>query len=210
MDMVLVKEPHIKLDMLKQPIKPYYDTEDKCIKCDGTTLGADNGVGVAAIMELMTGKYEHGPLEGLLTVCEEGDIRYCMDNLPKGILKAKHLFNLDNDIPDRMYVASNGTTQISFEKKLKYLPINKGTKTYCVSISGLDGGHSALMAHNPLNNAIAFLAEALYAFTQEHNKIRLISIDGGLAMNAIAHKADFIVQIDPKDSIELKKHIEHA
>lgn len=210
MDMVLVKEPNVKLDMLKQPIKAYYDTTDKCIKCDGTTLGADNGIGVAAIMAIMTGKHQHGPLEALLTVCEEGDIQYCMGNLPQGVLKAKHLINLDNDIPDKMYVASNGTMAVTFEKKLTYLPVSKGTKTYHVEVSGLDGGHSALMVHNPLNNAIAFLAEALYSFTQEHNKLRLINIDGGLAMNAIAHKADFIVQIDPKDANELKNHVQHA
>lgn len=210
MDMVLVKNPNVKIDFLKEAIKPYYDSTDDCIKCDGTTLGADNGVGVAAIMEIMTGHYEHGPLEALLTVCEEGDIQFCMKSLPERLLKAKHLFNLDNDIPDKMYVASNGTMQVTCEKKLKYLPVNKGTKTYHVQVSGLDGGHSALMVHNPLNNAIQFLCEALYSFSQEHNKIRFISLDGGLAMNAIAHKADAIVQIDPKDANELKKHIQHA
>lgn len=210
MDMVLVKEPYVKIDLLKEPIKPYYDSKDKCIKCDGTTLGSDDGVGVACIMELMTGKYPHGPIEALITVCEEGDVGYCMNSLPQNVLKAKHMINLDIDLPDRMYVASIGTMEVSFERKLKYLPIPKKTKTYHVSVSGLDGGHSGLMIHNPINNAIAFLSEALYSFAQEHNKIRLVSMDGGLLMNSIATKADFVVQIDPKDADELKRHVQHA
>lgn len=211
MDMVLVKEPKVKIDFLKEPIKPYYDSKDKCIKCDGTTLGADNGVGVAVIMEIMTNsKYQHGPLEALLTVCEESDIGYCMESLPKGVLKAKHLFNLDNDIPDKMYIASNGTMKVTFEKKLEYLPINNNTSTYQVLATGFDGGHSALMVHNPLNNAIAFLCEGLYSFCQEHNKIRLFSINGGMAMNAIADEAEAIIQIDPKDVSELKNHLQKA
>ncbi len=211
MDMVLTKTADVKIDLTKQPIKPYYDTTDGYIKCDGTTLGADDGIGVAAIMEIMTSnKYQHGPLEALLTVTEEIDIQYCMNSIPKRFFKAKHLLNLDIESPEKMYTSSNGADRVTFEKPLHLKPIHKGTKTYLVQVTHLDGGHSALAAHNPLNNAITFLCEAVYTFTQDHSKLSLVSLEGGNAFNAIPRKADMIIQADPKDLPELKKHLNHA
>ncbi|MCQ2957180.1 MAG: peptidase dimerization domain-containing protein [Mycoplasmoidaceae bacterium] len=211
MDMVLTKTADVKDDLSITPIKPFYDTKDGYIKCDGTTLGADDGIGVAAIMEIMTtNKYQHGPLEILLSVTEEVDIQYCMNSIPKNYFKAKHLLNLDIDCPEKMYTSSNGANRVTCEKPLKLKPVHKGTKTYLVQVSHLDGGHSALAVHNPLNNAITFLCEALYSFSQDHSKISLISIDGGNAFNAIPRKAEIIIQADPKDIPELKKHLNHA
>lgn len=211
MDMVCVHKPELKIDMAKEAIKPYFDSKDGCIKCDGTTLGADNGIGVATIMEIMTSnKYQHGPLEALLTVCEETDITYCMNSIPDRIFKAKHLLNLDNDIPDKMYVSSNGAMKVCCEKRLEFKPVDKGTKTYSVQIYHLEGGHSALMIHNPGSNAIKLLCEALYSFTQDHARIRFVSFDAGTAMNSIPARAEMHIQMNPKDLPELKKHIQHA
>lgn len=211
MDMVLTKTADVKIDLTKQPIKPYYDTNDGYIKCDGTTLGADNGIGVAAIMEIMTSnKYQHGPLETLLTVTEEVDVQYCMSSIPKKFFKAKHLLNLDIESPEKMYTSSNGADRVTFERPLHFKPVHKGTKTYLVQVSHLDGGHSALAVHNPLNNAVTFLCEAVYTFTQDHSKLSLVSLNGGNAFNAIPRKADMIIQADPKDLPELKKHLNHA
>lgn len=211
MDMVLTKRADVRMNMDKDPIKPFYDTTDGYIKCDGTTLGADDGIGVAAIMELMTSsKYQHGPLEVLLTVTEEADMGYCFDSIPKKQFKAKYLINLDNDVPEKMYTSSNGAFKITCEKEIKMLPVHKGTKTYVVELSRFDGGHSALVVHNPINNAICLLCEALYTFTQDHSKISLISLDGGNAMNAIPRLATAVIQMDPKDLPELKKHINHT
>ncbi|MCQ3915408.1 MAG: hypothetical protein MJ195_01335 [Mycoplasmoidaceae bacterium] len=211
MDMVLTKTADVKIDLNTTPIKPFYDTTDGYIKCDGTTLGADDGVGVAAIMEIMTSnKYQHGPLEVFLSVTEEVDIVYCMSSVPKRYFKAKHLLNLDIESPERMYTSSNGAHKVYCDRPLKLKPVHKGTKTYLVQVSHLDGGHSALAVHNPLNNAITFLCDAVYSFTQEHSKVSLVSLEGGNAVNAIPRKADMIVQADPKDLPELKKHLRHA
>lgn len=211
MDMVLTKTSEVKDDLTTTPIKPFYDTTDGYIKCNGTTLGADDGIGVAAIMEIMTSdKYQHGPLEVLLSVTEEVDIQYCMNSIPKRYFKAKHLINLDIDSPEKMYTSSNGADRVTCERPLKMKPVHKGTKTYLVQVSHLDGGHSALTIHNPLNNAISFLCEAIYTFTQDHSKVSLVSLDGGNAFNAIPRKADMIIQADPKDLPELKKHLRHA
>ncbi|MBQ0045300.1 MAG: M20/M25/M40 family metallo-hydrolase [Mycoplasma sp.] len=211
MDMVLTKRADVKIDLNTTPIKPFYDTTDGYIKCDGTTLGADNGIGVAAIMEIMTSnKYNHGPLEALLSVTEEIDIQYCMNSIPKKSFKAKHLLNLDIESPEKMYTSSNGANRVVCERPLVYKPVHKGTKTYLVQISHLDGGHSALAVHNPLSNAITLLCEAMYSFTQDHSKVSLVSIDGGNAFNAIPRKADMVIQADPKDLPELKKHLRHA
>lgn len=211
MDMVLTKTADVKADLTVTPIKPYYDTTDGYIKCDGTTLGADDGIGVAAIMEIMTSnKYQHGPLEALLTVTEEIDIQYCMNSIPKKYFKAKHLLNMDIESPERMYTSSNGADRVVCERPLKMKPVRKNTKTYLVEFTHLDGGHSALTVHNPLNNAITLLCEGMYSFTQEHSKVSLISIDGGNAFNAIPRRAQMVVQADPKDIPELKKHLKHT
>ncbi len=211
MDMVLTKTADVKVDLNVTPVKPFYDTTDGYIKCDGTTLGADDGIGVAAIMEIMTSnRYQHGPLEVLLSVTEEVDIQHCMNSIPKKYFKAKHLLNLDIDCPEKMYTSSNGGNRVVCEKPLKLMPVHKGTKTYLVQVSHLDGGHSALAVHNPLNNAITFLCQALYSFSQDHSKVSLVSIEGGNAFNAIPRRADITIQADPKDIPELKKHLKHA
>lgn len=211
MDMVLTKTADVKIDLNTTPIKPFYDTTDGYIKCDGTTLGADDGIGVAAIMEIMTtNKYPHGPLEALLSVTEEVDIQHCMNSIPKKSFKAKHLLNLDIDCPEKMYTSSNGANRVIFERPLKYKPVHKGTKTYLVQMSHLDGGHSALAVHLPISNAISLLCDAMYSFTQDHSKVSLVSIDGGNAFNAIPRKVDMIVQADPKDINELRKHLRKA
>lgn len=211
MDMVLTKTADVKIDLEKEPIKPFYDTNDGYIKCDGTTLGADNGIGVAAIMELMTtDKYQHGPLEVLLSVTEETDVGHCMNEIPKNFYKAKHLLNLDIEAPERMYCSCNGGYRITCDKVLHPKPVAKGSKTYEIHVSHFDGGHSALVIHNPLNNAITWLCESLYTFCKEHSQISLISINGGNAANAIPRKVDVVVQVNPKDVPELKKHIHHS
>ncbi len=211
MDMVLTKRADVKIDLNTTPIKPFYDTTDGYIKCDGTTLGADDGIGVAAIMEIMTSnKYQHGPLEALLTVTEEVDVDYCMRSIPKKSFKAKHLINLDIESPEKMYTSCNGAYRVFCDRPLNLKPIKKDTKTYTITISHLDGGHSALVVHNPLNNAIKLLCESLYSFTQDHGKLSLISLNGGNAMNAIPRKVDAVIQINPKDVPELKKHLNHS
>lgn len=211
LDMVLTKTADLHVDLNTTPVKPFLDTTDGYIKCDRTTLGADNGIAIAIMMEILTNdKYPHGPLECLFTVTEEVDIEYCMRSIPKNSFKAKHLLNLDIETPERMYTSCNGGCRITCERTLNFKPVRKGTKTYTVEISHLDGGHSGTIVHNPLNNAIRLLCWSLYSFTQDHSKMSLVDINGGNAMNVIPRLATATIQMDPKDVPELKKHLKHA
>ena len=204
-DMVLAQDDGLGMDLNKNPITPYYDTVHKWLKAEGTTLGADNGIGVAMIMEVMTNhKILHGPLEAVLTTGEETDPSICMNSIPSGIFKSKYIINLDCDKESDIYIGSGAFRSLFIKRKIKYIPIKKGTKTYNIQFRNFTGGHSGLEIHNNHINAVQFLTESLLNFNKPYN---LVELRSGTAANSIPKFITCDIQMEPKYLKPLQEHL---
>jgi len=205
LDMVQVKDDGVVIDFDKDPIRAYYDTEKGWLKAEGTTLGADNGVAIGMFMEVLTNpKIEHGPLEALFTVGEEANTEPCMKSIPDGLLNATYYINLDSDHDNTIFYASAGAGKLSYKFPLIYSKPSQDVSTYEIDFQKFSGGHSALIVHNPHMNAITFACKALFTFADEVSPIRLVSIDGGAAINSIPTWCKVVVQV--KNGYENKLH----
>jgi len=150
-DMVPQKNTDKKFDFEKDPIETWIDKG--WVKAKGTTLGADNGIGVAAAMAAMTDpKLAHGPLEALLTVDEESGMTGAR-NLKKGILKGEILLNLDSEDEGELYVGCAGGVDVGATRNYRQEKTPEGMTAYKLSLKGLRGGHSGLDIHLGKANA---------------------------------------------------------
>jgi dipeptidase D len=191
-DMVCEKNSNVKHNFENDPIKTVVDGE--WLRAEGTTLGADNGIGVAAALAVITSEeVEHGPVECLFTVDEETGLTGA-NALQKGFMTGKILLNLDSEDEGEIFIGCAGgkNTTITFNYKAE-----KSSKTdsyFKISVSGLNGGHSGGDIHLGLGNANKILARFLY---QLHNKYEftLAEIDGGNLHNAIAREAYAIIGV---------------
>lgn len=192
LDMVPQKNSDIVHDFEKDPIEAYVDGD--WVKAKGTTLGSDNGIGVAAILAILeSDSLQHGLLEGLFTVDEETGMTGAF-NLQPGLIDGKILLNLDSEDEGELYIGCAGgmntTGIITFTEE----PVPSGVKAFKLSLTGLKGGHSGLDIHlgrgnsNKLMNR--FLSDAGKRF-----KLRLASIDGGSLRNAIPRESFAIVTV---------------
>lgn len=195
MDMVCEKNSDVKHDFMKDPIETYVDGE--WVKARGTTLGADNGIGVAAALAAMVDtSLEHGPLEALFTINEEIGLEGAQ-NLGKDMITGKMLINLDSEDDGEIFVGCAGgidTTAIfTYDRSLS--PEN--FKYYRVSVSGLLGGHSGGDIHLGRANANKVVARFIWECSQKWN-IELSYFDGGNLRNAIPREAFavFGIQVD--------------
>ncbi len=194
LDMVPQKNSDTKHDFEKDPIQPYIDGE--WVKARGTTLGADNGMGVAAAMAILQSKdLEHGPVEVLLTIDEEAGMTGA-NNLKPGLLDGDILINLDSEDEGELYVGCAGGINANVFYSYSEIPVNGDVKAFTLKISGLKGGHSGLDINLGRGNAnklmIRFLKHAVKEFG-----LRLASIDGGGMRNAIPREA-FAVVVVPR------------
>ena len=204
-DMVQVKEDNLDIDMSKTPIKPYYDTEKKWIKADGTSLGADNGIAIAIMMEVLTNpNVVHGPIECLFTIGEEVDSTICMKSIPKGCFKSKQIINLDSDDDTTIFVGSGSCATINIEHNYKEnVPTNDG-ENWQIKFANFTGGHSGSNIHLPHINPIILAAVVLYEFAK-HNNLNIISWEGGFVDNAIPTYSNIKIKIPNNTIDELKK-----
>lgn len=185
LDMVQEKNADVAHDFSADPIRPVRDGD--WLMADGTTLGADNGIGVAAMLALIEAEgIAHGPLELLFTVDEETGLtgaRALSDDLLEGRL----LINLDSEEEGTVTIGCAGGGDSTL-----YLPITAtraaGGKSLAVSVDGLKGGHSGVDIHLQRGNAIRVLARALLAAVDAAD-VRLVSLVGGNARNAIPREA---------------------
>ena len=181
MDMVCEKVAGIDFDFEKDPIQTYIDGE--WLKAKGTTLGADDGIGVAMQMAILADdSIEHGPLECLFTVCEEEGLNGAM-GLEAGFMKANYLINLDSEDEGLIFVSCAGgaNTKASFKVTLEDAPTNQFF--FKINISGLTGGHSGDDIEKKRANANKLLVRLLEAF-KKYN-IRIADIQSGGLHNAI-------------------------
>ena len=200
MDMVPQKNSGKVFDFEKDPIQAYIEDNGEWVTADGTTLGADNGIGVATAMAILADKNAvHPPLEAFFTVDEETGM-YGANDLKGGWLKGKYLLNLDSETEGELYVGCAGG--IDGEATFKYQPVDteEGDIALRVEIKGCKGGHSGCDIHLQRANAIKllfrFLKDAVANF-----EARLACVEGGNMRNAIPREAAAVITI-PEESYQ--------
>nr|WP_314418784.1 beta-Ala-His dipeptidase [uncultured Erwinia sp.] len=186
LDMVPQKNNDTVHDFTKDPIQPWVDGE--WVKARGTTLGADNGIGMAsALAVLADDSVEHGPLEVLLTMTEETGMAGAF-GLQAGWLQADILINTDSEEEGEIYMGCAGGIDFTSTLSLTREALPAGYQTLKLTLKGLKGGHSGCDIHVGLGNANKLLSRFLFAHAAELD-LRLIDFTGGTLRNAIPREA---------------------
>lgn len=193
MDMVCEKNKDKKFDFDKDPIQTYVDGE--WLTADGTTLGADDGIGMAASLAVLASdKLKYGNIECLFTVDEETGLTGAF-GLKPGFLKSEILLNLDSEDDGQIFIGCAGgrdtTAKLSFTKEL----VPDYTVPYKIVVTGLKGGHSGDDINKGLGNANKILNRVLYIAHQTYG-VRLHDFNGGNLRNAIAREAEATLLIN--------------
>lgn len=202
MDMVCEKTPESDHDFSKHPIPVLHDGD--WLKADKTTLGADNGIGIALSLALAKDKtIAHPRLELLFTVEEETGLRGA-ESLQPGFIEGKVLLNIDSEDEGVFTVGSAGGRILQIDCPVAAEPVPE-TGSFCVlRTSGLRGGHSGVDIHKRRGNANKILTDALTALNRSFG-IRLASMKGGTLTNAIPRDAEAVVRCDRARFAELQK-----
>ena len=192
MDMVAEKNSNVEHDFIKDSIKTYIDGE--WVRAHGTTLGADNGIGMAAALAVMIDEeIKHGPIEALFTVNEEIGLEGA-ENLGKDMITGKILINLDSEDDGEIFIGCAGgidTTAI-FDYKRSFSP--KNFTYFKVSVSGLLGGHSGGDIHLGRANANKVISRFIWECSNKWD-IEVSSFTGGNLRNAIPREAEAVFGI---------------
>ena len=201
MDMVPQKSNDSNHNFETGPIQTYVDGE--WVKAKGTTLGADNGIGVAAIMAVMEDKtLVHGPVEGLITADEETGM-FGANDLPEGELNGDILLNLDSETWGKFVIGSAGGVDITATLEYKEVETDKEDATVKVVIKGLKGGHSGLEINEGRGNANKLMARFVHEAIAEYGA-RLATWHGGNMRNAIPFECETVLTL-PKENVEALK-----
>ncbi|MBR3784160.1 MAG: aminoacyl-histidine dipeptidase [Bacteroidales bacterium] len=201
MDMVCEKNSTKQFNFMKDAIQPVLDGE--WLTADGTTLGADDGIGVAAILAILEDpKLQHPALEALITVDEETGLTGA-NGLSKSWLKSEVLLNFDDEDEGEYCIGCAGGIDTVAEMDYKLVAAPKGCKAFIVKVSGLVGGHSGDDINRGRANANKLLNRILWEGTYRHD-MRLATIDGGNLRNAIAREAEALVCV-PEDKVRAFK-----
>ncbi len=193
-DMVCEKNEETQHDFTRDPIKVRRDGD--LIRATGTTLGADNGMGVGAALAVLASKdIAHGPLEVLITIDEETGLTGA-NGLQAGRLRARYLLNLDSEEEGFLTIGCAGGVDTIATRKLTREPAPAGSRAFRLKVSGLKGGHSGIDINAGRGNAIRLLAQVLGDLRQQF-PIALASAKGGNKRNAIPREASAILFLDP-------------
>ena len=196
LDMVPQKNKGTQHDFEKDGINMLIDGD--WVTADGTTLGADNGIGVAAIMGLLASdNIPHPPLEALFTIDEETGMTGAQ-HLQEGILEAEIMLNLDTEEDDEIDIGCAGGIDITAKGKYNEIDTDKNGKAYHIKVKGLTGGHSGMDIHLYRGNANKILNRLLYKAAEKGLKVA--EIHGGGLRNAIPREAEAIVVL-PADKV---------
>jgi len=204
MDMVCEKNSEVKHDFSKDPIKIKINKD--ILTADGTTLGADNGIGVATSLAILEDKTLNlGPIEALFTIDEETGLTgaFALEN---DMLTGKKMLNLDSEDFGVITVgcAGGGDTQVKLEIKKINKPEN--FENQLIKIFGLRGGHSGVDIHEQRGNAIKILARVIWNISNKY-QIFLSDIKGGDKHNAIPRESNAIITINKKDKEKIIKEL---
>lgn len=200
-DMVCEKNNDVKHDFLTDPIETEIDGE--WLKAKGTTLGADNGIGVATQLAILADNtIEHGPLECLFTVDEETGLTGAFA-LQEGFMNADILLNLDSEDEGELFIGCAGGIDSVAEFTYKEVEVPAGYFFGKVLVKGLKGGHSGADIHLGLGNANKILNRFLSQAFKKYD-MYLCEINGGNLRNAIAREAYAIIAIPDADKHALR------
>lgn len=201
MDMVCDKLVDVDFDFEKDAIQTYVDGE--WLKARGTTLGADDGIGVAIELAILEADdIEHGPLECVFTRDEETQLTGA-NGMEAGFMTGDYLINLDSEDEGQVFVSCAGgkTTTATFTFSREDAP--EGSFFIKGSVKGLKGGHSGDDIEKKRANAIKILARFLYLETKKYD-IRLAAFDSGRMHNAIPRDGSFVIAVPGKDKEKVK------
>lgn len=203
MDMVPQKEKTSTHNFETDPIQTYIDGE--WVRAKGTTLGADDGLGVAAIMAVMEAKdLKHGPIEALITADEETGM-YGANGLPGGELEGEILLNLDTEQEGELIIGSAGGVDITATLDYQEAESDKTDAAVKITIKGLKGGHSGLEICEGRGNANKMMVRIVRESIAE-DEACLASWHGGNMRNAIPREAEVVLTL-PKENVEDLKAI---
>lgn len=202
-DMVCEKNKGTEHDFMNDPIELIRDGE--WIKANGTTLGADNGIGAAAALAVATEHdFDHGPLELLFTVDEETGLTGA-NNLKKGFINGKILLNLDTEEDGAFYVGCSGGMDTAGTFRIEYEDIVTSYHPYLLFINGLKGGHSGLNISEGRANSIKLIA--LLLERMQKMDYQLVYLQGGSKRNAIAREAEAIIFLNEANEAKFRELI---
>ena len=200
LDMVCQKNNDVEFDFDTQGIQMFVDGD--WVKAKGTTLGADNGLGVATIMSILESKnIEHPDLEALFTIDEETGMTGALALKP-GQLKGEILLNLDTEEDDEIDIGCAGGVDVTASATFNLT--DSKAETVKIEIKGLQGGHSGMDIHKGFGNSNKLVGRFLFLGLE--NQIELISIDGGSLRNAIPREAVAVFAVE--NSAEFLKNAE--
>ncbi len=206
LDMVCEKDEGTAHDFESDPIKVARDGD--WIKAVGTTLGADNGIGVAAALAVMESKdIAHGPLEFVFTIDEETGLTGATE-FRGGVLRSKYFLNLDSEEIGSLCIGCAGGVNTVARRKISRQTAT-GSKGYRIKVAGLKGGHSGVDIHQGRGNALRILGSVLQIALAEL-PVEVADIKGGNAHNAIPREAWAIVVLDGNRAGKLKRIIADA
>lgn len=191
LDMVHQKNSNTDFDFDNQGIQ--MRIEKDWVKATGTTLGADNGMGVAAIMTLLESTdISHPPLEALFTIDEETGMTGAF-GLKGGILKGDILLNLDTEEDDEIDIGCAGGIDVTAKRSYNEKPLVHGDIGFEIKVNGLSGGHSGMDINKGLGNANKIMNRLLYAGLSYN--MRIAVLDGGSLRNAIPRESRAIINV---------------
>jgi dipeptidase D len=203
-DMVCEKNSATVHDFDKDPIKIVVDGD--WVRAEGTTLGADNGIGVAMALAVAEDKtVVHGPVEVLLTVDEERGLTGAA-GVKKGFFTARKMINLDSEEDDGIFIGCAGGRDTFMTLRNRRTRFPKDVAARKVTVTGLRGGHSGQDINRNRGNAIKILTRLLIAAADEMD-IRIATIDGGSKRNAIPREAAATVLVPSARAAEFKRMI---
>ncbi|MCF0177558.1 MAG: aminoacyl-histidine dipeptidase [Bacteroidales bacterium] len=209
MDMVPQKNADKVHDFEKDPIEPRIVEQDgeEWVYATGTTLGADNGLGVATAMAILEAKdLQHGPITALFTVDEETGMTGAF-NLDAHLLRGDILINLDSETEGEIYVGCAGGMDGNVTFNYTEEPIPAGYEALKLSVKGLRGGHSGMEIHEGRGNANKIISRVLVPIFRDFGG-KLVSIEGGTLRNAIPREAFAVIAVPASEVDAVKGLVE--
>ena len=203
-DMVCEKNSSTNHNFDNDPIQTMI--EGNWVKANGTTLGADNGIGIAAQLAILDNReIKHGPIECLFTVDEEMGLKGAF-NIQSQFFDSKILINLDSEDEGELFIGSAGGINTIARIKIKTKKIPKDYVSFKIVVTGLAGGHSGGDIDKGRGNSIKILNRFLWTAPKKL-KIKIVKFEGGNLPNAIPREAYVIISIPKKNEQILKEHL---
>ncbi|GHT22933.1 aminoacyl-histidine dipeptidase [Bacteroidia bacterium] len=203
LDMVPQKNNDVQHDFAKDPIQAYVDGD--WVKARGTTLGSDNGIGVAASLAVLEAKdLVHGPIEALFTIDEETGMTGA-NGLQAGVLKGSFFLNLDSEEEGELCIGCAGGVNLTVAIPYDSETPDKSTEACKLTLTGLKGGHSGTDINIGRGNANTILARYLWNAAAKYG-VRLASIEGGNMRNAIPREATAVITVPTAKSADLQAY----